>query len=497
MKIMIAEFMHETNTLIAQRTSLQDFKNYEFLYGDDIFGHFRNVKNEMGGFLEVLEEEQDLTVIPAVAAQATPGGIVSQEVYDLTAQALKSTLEAHPDIDGVLFAMHGAMVTEAFEDGEGEMLEYLRSIIGPDIPVFVTLDLHANITRKMLTHATALFPCDNYPHTDSYDKGLLAAQLMLRTLRKEIKPVMRWQKLNMIFPIMPTSFPVMKELSDYCRQERQREGILSASIVHGFLCADIRDLGASVLAISDSSAEKAQKLADDLAGALWEKRHELKRRCFDLDEALSAVQSASDPGFFVFADITDNPGGGAAGDSTHMLRQLLERHVENVAVASIFDPETVAAAQKSGVGTTFSCSLGGKSAPEIVGEPINAPAYVKSLSDGTIIYKGQMDHGAKMTTGLTAVLVIQGIEVIVTSKRLQPRDIEIFRANGIEPRDKRIVVTKSSVHYRACYEQEALGCFDIEEPGVMPQTPGQITYEHVHRPVYPLEADADMIPPVF
>lgn len=489
MNIMIAEFMHETNTFHTQKTELSDFAGYEYLTGRKVIPHFHHVKNEMGGFLDVLDKYADeVAVISGPAAQATPGGTVKQDVYDTFLADLKSAVGQAPKLDGVLFAMHGAMVTEQFEDGEGEMLEELRKLVGEKIPVFVTLDLHAAITEKMVKYATALFPCDYYPHTDIYDKGVLAAELMMKTLKGEIHPVMKAVKLKMIFPIMPTTLSPMKELSDKCIAMRGQNGILSTSVTHGFLCADTSVLGACALAVTDGDEKLALAAAEKLAKAVWEKRNELKREFYSTEEALEKIEADDkNQGFYVLADITDNPGGGATGDGTHVLGHMLKRGVDNAAFASIYDPETVELAEKSGVGTTIHCHLGGKSAPKLVGEPIECEAYVKSLSDGTIIYKGVMDHGGRMSTGKTAVLVIDGIQVIVTSKRLQPRDIEIFRANGIEPKDKRIIVTKSSVHYRASYEPEAIGCFDVEEPGIMPQRPESIRYEKVSRPVYPLD----------
>lgn len=366
------------------------------------------------------------------------------------------------------------------------MLRVFREIVGPKIPVFLTLDLHTNITKKMLKYATALFPCDFYPHTDLYDKGLKAAKLLVKTITGEIKPVMAVKKIDLIFPIMPTSQPVMQDILGFVRTVAQNAKVLNASIAHGFCCADIFEAGAAAIVITDGDAKLASNKAEKIAKFVWDNRTSLKKKYYLLDEALAKCKPNS-ASFYVFADVTDNPGGGTAGDGTNLLRGLLNRKIRNVAFASIFDPDTVAAAEKCGVGNTFRAQLGGRSNPEVSGYPIVQDAYVKSITDGKVQYKGIMDTGCVMDMGPSAVLVIEGIEIIVISKRMQPRDIEIFRANGINPYDKRILVTKSSVHYRATYEAEAEECFDIEVPGEMPQRPEDIHYCHVRRPIYPLD----------
>lgn len=483
--VMIVQFKHETNTFKPEPTGIEDYRKRNLVFGSDIMTWFAGVREEMGGFLDGLQGS-DVDIIAPVAANAIPGGRVETAVFDFVWQKIRAAVEKNPVIDGVLFCMHGAMVTEEFEDGEGEMLERLRCLIGMEAPVFVTLDLHANVTQKMLQNATALFPCDYYPHVDFYEKGYKAAKIMLDTLKGKVFPVMNSRQLPMINGTIPTCTGLMSHIVEKFQSYRDNPKVLDTSIAHGFHCADIYEAGTTVIVVTDREEEYGRKIVDEIAGCMWNNRERLQKRLFTIDEALEIANRTEDH-FYVFADGGDNPGGGAPADGTILLKELLDRDVQDAALAVICDPEAVKEAEAAGPGEELDLMLGAKKCPEFMGKPVSCHAYVRSISDGVFTYKCAMGKGGKDRLGKTAVLRIKGVEVIVCSNRVQPRDMEIFRACGIDPYDKKILCVKSSVHYRASFQEEAVECLDLDIPGLSPQKVIPENYINVKRPVYPID----------
>lgn len=440
----------------------------------------------MGAFLEVLSRQSEVELIPVVSAGAMPSGPVTDDVAECIRNQVVDAIHTAGKVDGVLLSLHGAMVTESSEDGEGDFLEAIRETVGDDIPIISTLDLHSNFTEKMHANATALIYCDYYPHTDMYERGIEAAELMLATLRGKLKPTMRYAKKPLLLASMATAGPVMKKFVDMAHEFEKNPRVLAVSISHGFFCADIYDLGIGVVVVTDNDGELAQQIADEIADKMWAQRAALIRKLYDADEAITEALGAEE-GPIVLSDGADNPGDGSPCDGTHLLRAMIEHDVQNAAVALMFDPESVDMAEKAGVGNEVSLRLGGKIRPDILGEPIECQAYVKLLSDGRYVNKGVMGRGLPVDLMKSAVVVIGGIEVIVTSNVAQPIDAEILRSHGIEPKDKKIIVLKSTVHFRADFEPLAAKILDVECPGLLPQDVTTLDYKNCRRPMYPLD----------
>ena len=258
--IICGQFKQETNRYAAGVSDEKAYRNREYYFGEDAVRAFaKGTKGEMGGFFDVLDSKEDCRLIPVMALNASPGPVTGQAVWDQVAEALLETIKTVPSVDGVLLALHGAMVTEQMEDGEGELLQRIRALVGPDVPIIASLDLHANITAKMVEHATALFPCDYYPHTDFYETGMRAAQTMWKAVNQEITPVMRYRKLDMLFPFVITDMGPVVPLLRKAQSLREAGTLVGASICHGFFHSDIHELGAAVLAIADDDGDLAQK----------------------------------------------------------------------------------------------------------------------------------------------------------------------------------------------------------------------------------------------
>lgn len=482
--IMIAQFRHETNTFNTDPTDVQSYKNRNLFFGDDVIPFFKDVKSEFGAFINYFSKVDDVKLFPAVAADAMPGGRVTREVYEMVRDSMLDVIKNNK-IDALLLALHGAMVTDFDEDGEGTLLEELRAEVGNNVPIFVALDLHANITEKMVKYADAMFPYDSYPHTDAFYRGLEAAENLYKTLKKEIRLVKRFKKLPILIPLLSDSDEPKKSLFDKVYDYEKKDKVISISIVDGFFLADIKECGMSVLVQTDGDEELAEELVEEFANDVMQIKEKLVKETSSLDEAIETAMAA-DEGPIVLADVADNPGGGSPGDGTWILQGLLKHKAQNVAIAHIYDPETVAQAVKAGVGSTIHIKLGGKTY-KLLGEPVECDAYVKSITDGVFYYKDKMFHGLKNRIGTTVVLVIDGIEAIVSEKRYQALDVQIFRANGIEPTEKKILVVKSSLHFRASYGRIAKKIIDVNVPGITPADPKMFEYENIRRPIFPLD----------
>ncbi len=483
--ILVGEFKHETNSFMPEKSGVEAFMARDYFFGEEIFKVFQGVRNELGGILDYFCPIENCRLVPVMAFNAQPGGIVTREVFQSARDAILEAIEKQERVDGILLALHGAMVAEGYPDGEGALLETLRDKVGTEVPIIASLDLHCNLTKKMVKYADAFFPYDYYPHTDTYEAGIRAAKCMWDTLEGRIHPVMAYEPLDFLLSYMPTAEPCMAKYVAKAQAMRGKENIINVNVLHGFFASDIEETCLSVVAVTDGDLGKAQKISSELADEIWKDRENLRRNFWTIDEAIDDAKEKGEAPV-VFADISDNPGSGATGDGTHMLRRLLERKVEGVAAVIIYDPETVEQASSSGVGTTLKIRLGGKICPDIAGEPIDCTAYVKAITDGRFINR-DYNPGLSGNLGKCAVLDIQGIRVVVSSVRTQPWDMEALRCNGIMPEDFSILVVKSAVHFRTSFGKIAKKIYDIELPALGPQSPEVFTYKHVRRPIYPLD----------
>ena len=483
-KILIAQFKHETNTFCSTKTGKQAFEFRNLKFGDEIFTFFRGVKVEVGGFIDVCESE-GFDMVPVVAADASPSGIVTRDMVNLVTSVLLEAIKRHGPIDGILLSLHGAMVTEDAPDGEGELLEALRLVVGYELPIMATLDLHANVTPKMAKLATALFGYDSYPHIDQYDRGCEAAKAMAAVLRGEIKPVMALQQIPILCPLLETAKDPMRGLMTAVHRWEAHPDVICVSLFHGFEWADIYDAGMSVTAITNNDSQLAEKITQDIQNAVFAVRSELTPKMTSIDEAIKQAMEAP-VGPIMLSDTADNIGGGGPGDSTHILRRMVEMGANNVGFAIIVDPETVDQAIKAGVRSTISVRLGGKVEP-ICGEPLQCTAVVKTITDGNYVNKGPMGKGLRLDLGRTVVLSIDGIDVVVTERRIQPWDPEVFRRMGIEPSEKQILVIKSSLHYRAAFDPIIKGNIVVDAPGIMSMNVTNFSYHNIRRPIFPLD----------
>lgn len=487
-KILSGQFKHETNRYAPGLTDENAYRDREYFIGAEaVREHFSGTKGELGAFFDELAPYEDCELIPVLALNAPPGPVTAQSVWDMVVNSLLAAIDEQPHWDGVLLALHGAMVTEDLEDGEGYLLERLRQRLGPDIPIVTTLDLHANITQRMVDNATALVSCDYYPHTDFYEAGLRAAKILWQAVNGQAKPVMRFHKLDMLFPFVVTGMEPFASILKKSQSLWQTGELMSTSICHGFFHSDIHDLGTAVLAVANGDGALAQKHADCIAESIWADRERFMRKFYTSEEAVKVAMEA-ESGPIVLADVADNPGSGATMDSVVLLDQLLKLGAEDVAYAGICDPEVVQIAKQAGIGATITVDLGGKQAPEVTGGSIRCTAVVEKLTDGIFCNDGPMFHGVCVNFGDCALLRIGGVQVIVCSIHAQPYDLNVYRHIGIDPSKKKILAVKSAVHFRADFQTVSKQIIDVETPALGCMRPQLLPMAHCRRPIYPLDA---------
>jgi microcystin degradation protein MlrC len=486
--VLVARIKHETNTFSSLSTGLGAFESTSLFWGEEIVPEFRGTNTDLGGFLRVAAEE-GWEAVPTVAANATPGGVVTAEALDAFVERLLAGIEEH-DPDAVLLGLHGAMVSERARDGDGYILERVREAAGEDVPVMATLDLHANVSDRMVAHADGLFGYDTYPHVDIGDTGETAARAMAATITGNLDPTIVVERAPLLppLPVLQTADEPMSSLLA-AAGDAESDLVPDVSVFGGFAYADVPEAGLGVAgvvdeALADGTGEDCAAVAADAD----DRRHEFDRTYTSVAEAVEEASGwDATEGPLLLADIADNPGGGSAEDGTVILQALLDAGVEDVAVAAIYDPAAVDAAVDAGVGESVAVELGGHI--EDNGDPIPVEAYVRSLSDGTYRNQGPMSTGLQVSFGRTAVLEIDGIDVIVGSHRQQPYDPEVFRSQGITPERKRVLVLKSTVHYRAAFEPIAGAIREVSAPGLCSPDLSSFSYEQVRRPKYPLDEE--------
>jgi microcystin degradation protein MlrC len=483
--VLLGQIEHETNTFSSLPTGMAEFADASLHYGDAVVDDLAGTNTAVGGFLRVADEE-GWDVVPTVAADATPGGIVTADARSTLLEEVLTGIE-ETDPDGVLLALHGAMVSEAARDGDGYILERVRRAVGEDVPVMASLDLHGNVSDRMAEAADGLFGYDTYPHVDIGDTGETAARAMAATLSGDLDPEIVVERAPLLPPLpeLRTEEEPMRSLLA-AAADAEAESVPDVSVFGGFAYADVDHAGFSVVGVADRArADEVRTTCRTLADEADERREEFDRAYTSVADAAAAAADWADDDPLLLADISDNPGGGSAQDGTVLLAALLEAGVEDAAVATIYDPAAVDAAAAAGVGEEVSVSLGGHT--EANGDPLDVTGRVRLLSDGTYRNQGPMSTGLEVSFGRTALLEVDGVDVLVGSHRQQPYDPEAFRSQGITPEREGVLVLKSTVHYRAGFEPLVGAIREVATPGLCSPDLSAFDYEHVPRPIYPLD----------
>lgn len=488
-RILVGGIAHETNTFSVVPTELADFHQRVCISGRELLLGFSGTRTVMGGFLDGLQVI-GAAPVPLLYASATPGGAVTRGAYAALRADLLARVRAAGSVDGVLLALHGAMVTDDVRDAEADLLRAIRDLVGP-VPLIATLDSHANISPAMVETADTLVGYVTYPHVDTYERGREAADILQRLLRGRTTATQHLAAPPMLAPLPPqcTTEPTpMRPLLARAARHRLDPYVLNITVAGGFPYSDVLDAGLRVLVTTADDAPRARRIAAEIAGEAWRTRAAFTARMTPIDAAIRQLRDA--PRFpLVLADSGDNPGAGAPCDGTVLLHALIAADAREVAVGVIADAQTVAQAIAAGTGTTITVRLGGKT-DDRHGLPVVGDAHVQRITDGVFTNTGPMGTGSRTRMGRTAVLGIGGVRVIVTEQRTQALDLSLFRSVGIEPTTERALVLKSSVHFRAAFAPIAADILDVDTPGISNPDLRRFTYGQVHRPVWPLDDDA-------
>src|SRR3954451_22113029 len=498
MRLLIAMMKHETNTFSPVPTPLARFgPSYSDrgpgpLYGEAAIQAYRGTGSGLGAYLDLAAREGADILLP-IAASAPPSRPVEDAAYEHIADIICDAV-AKGGYDGMFLDLHGAMVTESFEDGEGELLRRIREL-DPATPIAVSLDMHANLYVAIIENATVVTGYRTYPHVDTYDTAKRAGEILLAAMRGEIRPVMAWGNA----PMLPH---VMRQGSDdHPNKELQarvaamsNEGALAASLFTGFPHADIANAGLSAVVVTDGDRTLAEALRDELLDRAWVDREDFVYKLEPLEQSLARARSLEPPkpgeGPIVLLDHYDNCASGGAMDTTAVLATILREGLENVAAFAIYDPEAVQKAIAAGIGAEVALAIGGKIAmPAIPGEsrPLAVTGTVKTISNGRFRNKGPMGRGVQMDMGPSVVLDTGRAEIALISRHVEPNDINCLLSLGIDPMQKRFVMLKSRIHWRAGLGPMAKAVVECAGMGVCTSDYGEVTFKNVRRPIYPLD----------
>lgn len=486
--IAIGGILHESNTFSNVPTDRAAFESGYLIFDTEILDVWGESHHEIGGFIEGAST-YNWDLHPTLMAAATPAGRVTDAFFNETVAELIQRIQSVPNLDGVLLALHGAMVVESYPDGDGEVLRRLRRALGADFPIVSTLDHHTNVSEQMVAESTALVIYKTNPHVDQRQRGLQAADILMCTVRGEIKPTQALAKPPMIFNIRHqyTSVEPMCSILEEAAQLETRPNILAANIAAGYPYADVHEIGPAAVVVTDNDPQLAQTEAERLSNMLWNVHNQLDINLPDAAAAVAqAIESEAHP--VILVEMGDNIGGGSPGDSTFILSELLKQKADGF-VCILYAPQEVEACIRAGVRGKVDLTAGGKS-DNLHGSPVPIRERVRLIHDGYYEETEPRHGGARyQDQGITAVVELEGKSLIVlTSKRQVPFSLHQLFSLGIDPRQMKHIVVKAAIAYRAAYEPIAGKIIEVDTPGLTAVNPLHFTYQNVRRPIFPLDS---------
>lgn len=487
-KVLTAEVSHETNTFNIWKTGEDAFRDRFFLRGDAALSQRGKANTEIAGFHEAGQAYGwDIRHVLSVAAG--PSSYVKRAAFDWFCDPIVGRA-ADGEYDGILLALHGAMVTDFCEDGEGEVLRRIRKVIDRSIPIAMTLDPHANVTEKMIDLADIIVSFKTYPHIDMHQMARQAGDILQRTMDGEITPRTVMARVPMLEEVDGGRTDVgpmierLKKAHDY----EMLDDVFAVSINAGFASADITEVGPTVLVTGQGDFKAHTDFAQTIADDIWEKRHNGLNVYWTVEDAAKkAAAFKSTKGPLIIADYADNPGAGAYGDSTTLLKALLDAHVSDACFGPIVDSETVEKLQSCEIGANVQIELGGKTDPKFGGGPLFLEAKLLSLWDGVYTGDGPINGGLTDSFGPIAVIRVGDIDILVSSQARQMLDLQQFKAFGINPEECQIVAIKSMQHFRAAFEPIATQVIVCDSGALCTPQYDRLPYKNVRRPIFPLD----------
>jgi microcystin degradation protein MlrC len=496
MKFAVALIRHETNTFSPLPTQLRDFCRGTGpdgpAYGEPARQACEGTNSAAAAYLD-LAREIGAEVEFSVCANAVPSGIVTQETFESLCETVLQTVRG--GCDAVLLDLHGAMVAEGYPDAEGELLRRLRGIVPDSVPIGVALDFHANFSPTLIENASVIAGYCTYPHIDVYDTGARVGRSILQMLRGKAAPSILWRRLPMLTHMLrqtPQSQP-MKDIMDRAMQAERDGEVMNASVFGGFPLSDIPHAGLSLVIVAHPSQQDgAQALLDELADMAWSRKEQFVFPTEPVADSIARAKALLD-GPVLLIDHGDNCGAGGVTDVMAVLEEVLHQGLEDVVAGPFRDPETVETMFQAGIGAELTVELGGKvdmPALKLTGQPLRLTGVVHALTDGNYVVTGPMFTGTKLSLGRTAVLKVGSVLVFISERAQEPYDTGVFTHAGIDPAKCKYVLLKSRQHFRAGFEPFARHIVLISGPGVCSSDYSLFPFQHLARPIYPLDAHA-------
>jgi len=486
--VLTAEISHETNSFSLHKTGKHAFMARYALMGVAAIAERGSENTELAGFLDT-GRAYGWHVEHVLSAAAGPSGKIRRKAFDWLCEPIITAIRKN-SFDGLLLGLHGAMGLDFCEDGEGELLRRIRSVVGAEMPIAITLDPHANVSNLMCALADIIVSFKTYPHIDMRDTGRHAAEILHRAMAGEIKP----RTIRVSRPMLEevnggrTDIgPMIERIARARRYEKQAD-VFAVSINAGFAGADITEVGPTVLVTGQGNFTAHRAFAETIADDIWNKRFDVLNDYLSVSEAAAiAATYKPDQGPLIIADYADNPGAGGYGDSTALLCAMLEAGVTNACFGPMVDGEAVEELHSSVVGERVQIVLGGKTDPLYGGGPLTLEAELVSVSDGHFIGDGPMIHGLHGSFGPSAVLSVGGVKILVVTSARQILDLQQFRAFGIDPESKHVVALKSMQHFRAAFEPIAGHVIVCDSGALCTPRYDRLPYRNVPRPIFPLD----------
>ncbi len=486
MRVGILGIQHESNTFLSVPTTIEHFQNGALITGAEIRKQYAESHHELGGFFSVLDAA-DVEVVPIYFAWALPSGTITTDTAETLIENLLQELASAGALDGLLVAPHGAAVSEPFPDFDGRWLSQVRKQLGADLPIIGTLDLHGNLSQQMVDACDALVAYRSNPHLDQRHVGQQAAELMIRTLRGEIRPVQAaaFPPVAINIERQLTAASPCREMYRFADELLQRPGVLSDSILLGFPYADVAEMGSSFIVVTDGDCELAEKTVTELGNYLTEHRADFLPDMLELEAAIDQALAAPSP--VCLLDMGDNVGGGSPGDSTFLLQALAERQIDDAFVC-IADPQAVEQAVAAGVGNTVDLEIGGKT-DDRHGPPLKTVASLLSLHDGKFS-EHEARHGGRTHYDMGRTVVVktaQGPIVMLTTRRMVPFSLAQLTSCGIQPEQYRILVAKGVHAPTAAYAPACPTLLRVNTAGVTTADMQSLDFKNRRRPLFPFE----------
>lgn len=489
-RIAIGGILHETHTFMAQPTTLRDFEGGSLYRDEDLLRNMAGTRSGIGGMIEAAAD-RGWQLLPTLYATAMPAGTVRDDAYQTLLTDLIDSLRQALPLDGVLLALHGAMVAEGELDVETDIVARARAIVGARTPIVVVLDMHGNISPRLVDLADVLLAYDTNPHIDMHARGVEAVDIMCRLLRREICPEAAYARPALLLPPQSTGSddPPLALVHARAAEMEAEDDVICIAVMAGFAYADTSYCGASIVVTTHDQPNLARQYARELSRLFQAHRDTALPRFLQPADAV-ALAAQQQGGPVILVDSADNIGGGTPGDGTDALAAMLDGDVQGGLIV-LADGEAVAICWEAGVGATVMLPLGGKT-DNWHGQPVPVTGTVQALSDGVFTPELADNHfaafyGAQVNMGRCAWLRSGGVNVLLTELKTPPMDLAQLRHIGIAPEEQQMIVVKSAVAYRAAYLPIASAVIEMDTAGLCSANLSRFSYQHLRRPVFPLD----------